>query len=94
MLSVMTRHDEIFPLDWYNCAVCGKVFNTIGGFDSHRYGIWNNRRCKTEVELLGIGMVQDNGAWTTPDTTSLRGESRPNDAALIVQAGCNEGPGD
>lgn len=55
------------------CRACGKVFNSLTGFDHHRYGLFNqkgpdyNRKCMTDDELLSKGW-SFSGYWRMPAT--------------------------
>ena len=51
------------------CMACGLSFKSLASFDMHRDGKWENRRCLTKSELLGLGMAPDlNGLWRIPAT--------------------------
>jgi len=46
------------------CGACGKYFNSTGGFDKHRTGDQDHRRCLTTEEMEAIGMlVNEGGYW-------------------------------
>ena len=51
--------------DCNQCPGCAKYFNSTGAFDKHRTGQHGvNRRCRTEEEMLDIGMlVNSKGYW-------------------------------
>ena len=48
------------------CAVCGLYFGSVAGFDMHRTGDTDARRCLTEFEMRKRGMaVNEKGYWVT-----------------------------
>ena len=48
------------------CTVCGEIFEKVNGFDKHRTGNPENRRCLTPDEMRGKGMVVNSyGRWGT-----------------------------
>ena len=51
--------------DRNQCQACESYFNSTTAFDKHRVGDFGvDRRCRTAVEMLAIGMVlRDNGFW-------------------------------
>ena len=49
------------------CTSCQLLFKSVNGFDAHRRGSMDNRRCLTEVELAMKGMTKnDKGQWVFP----------------------------
>ena len=52
------------------CAACGLLFKSVGGFESHRvgeHGWGNTRRCLTESELRAKGFEpNEKGFWRRP----------------------------
>ena len=54
------------------CAGCGLVFKSVTGFDLHRVGPGEARRCLTTDELAAAGLtVNERGQWVT---SAWRGE--------------------
>lgn len=48
------------------CAACGEVFRSVTGFDRHRTGDVNHRRCLTVIEMLADGLTKnERGQWIT-----------------------------
>jgi len=48
------------------CSACGEIFEKVNGFDKHRTGNPENRRCFTPDEMRGKGMVINSyGRWGT-----------------------------
>lgn len=54
------------------CASCLRFFTSVSAFDMHqgfanpKVEDWNTLRCKTEAEMLAIGMVPNPyGVWAT-----------------------------
>lgn len=46
------------------CADCNKFFRSASGFDKHRTGDQDHRRCLTTEEMEAIGMaVNAEGYW-------------------------------
>jgi hypothetical protein len=46
------------------CSVCGKYFNSAYPFDLHRTGHPEQRRCLTDEEMVGRGMLLNaKGYW-------------------------------
>ena len=47
------------------CAGCDLYFNSEGAFNKHRTGEHGNftRRCRTEAEMLEIGMAKNSGGY-------------------------------
>lgn len=46
------------------CQACGLVFTGVGGFDAHRTGPWDARRCLTPDELRDKGYApNEQGRW-------------------------------
>lgn len=56
---------------------CCKSFRSLTGFDKHRTGPYENRRCRTDEELLAKGWTVDaNNTWRmpAPDTNPWEGK--------------------
>jgi hypothetical protein len=50
--------------DRNQCRGCNSYFNSTDAFNKHRTGPHNRRRCLTDVEMLGKGMVKNAaGFW-------------------------------
>lgn len=48
------------------CTVCGEVFNSVHGFDSHRVGVYPDRRCYTIPQMEERGFkLSSTGYWIT-----------------------------
>jgi len=48
------------------CAACKEYFNSSAGFDKHRAGTGDDRRCLTPQEMLTLGMSKNEaGFWIT-----------------------------
>ncbi len=48
------------------CSACGEIFEKVNGFDKHRTGNPENRRCLTPHAMRGKGMVINSyGRWGT-----------------------------
>lgn len=49
------------------CSVCGEIFNSLHGFDTHRYGKLE-RFCLTPEEMRKSGMsINSRGRWITQE---------------------------
>lgn len=50
--------------NYCKCTLCGEYFNSPAGFDKHRVGGWNDRRCLSEIEMREINMDKNKkGYW-------------------------------
>jgi hypothetical protein len=61
-------HDPKLPVGSgrARCTVCGLYFGSVAGFDKHRTGEPDARRCMTEAQMRAKGMVvNDKGFWVT-----------------------------
>jgi len=48
------------------CPTCDLFFRSVSGFDKHRTGDQDHRRCLTQDEMRAIGMVtNEEGYWLT-----------------------------
>lgn len=45
------------------CGACGKYFRSVSGFDLHRTGPGEARRCLSEEEMREAGMSRNEGGW-------------------------------
>jgi hypothetical protein len=61
------------------CPACGECFNSVFGFDRHRVGGWDNRRCLSIAAMLDKGFSRaSSGFWITATRNSnpARGADR------------------
>ena len=50
--------------DRNQCPACGGLFNSTAAFDCHRVGKYGSgRRCRSEIEMVSIGMSKSNGGF-------------------------------
>jgi hypothetical protein len=52
------------------CGACGQWFGGLTGFDMHRVGDYDNRRCLTPKEIVARGYVIRDGMWRKPPPAS------------------------
>ena len=45
---------------------CCRSFASTGGFDRHRTGNGEARRCRTDAEMLDLGWTRDGVFWVVP----------------------------
>jgi hypothetical protein len=50
-----------------HCSACCTTFGSVAAFDRHRTGPLDDRRCRDEAEMLGLGLEpNERGTWRTP----------------------------
>jgi hypothetical protein len=55
------------------CAGCGERFKSVYGFDRHRTGPQEHRRCLAAGEMRALGMfVNAHGQWVTKAREPVR----------------------
>lgn len=74
--KTVTMSDPLLPpaTRMCRCSGCGQYFGSLTGFDRHRAGPVETRRCLTPEELRADGMALDErGYWRLP----VRGAGPP-----------------
>jgi hypothetical protein len=60
------------------CTVCGKVFNSVSGFDKHRTGEFadKSRRCLSDEEMAAKDFrLNANGKWVVGEMPAFYKEA-------------------